>query len=370
MPLESASGGKPLAFFTDQMGVKDRPVMPMLHPFLGCPAMDGRDPNRGKFQNYYAAAHRLFARVERPAAQIAVLPWDWDLVKDHPDWARQSRRFIRENVAAGLKTVVFSESDPETAMYEPGIILFRTSLVGRKVRPHEQAMPAWALGEPNLKMADLTLREFRARPSVGFCGASYRNNFRQPNWFRRTFRPWRCRYERVYPRKPGLRGHIIDLLRASAAVDTKILERDGFFGGCWKDGKFNMEAFPMVRQEYVHNLLGSDYALCARGGGNFSYRFYDALQLGCIPLFINTDCVLPWAEYISWRSLCVWVELAEVDRVCEILLSHHTGLDRRKFEDRQRQCRAVWEKHLSPEGFFATLRGWLADHGHCRQVCK
>jgi hypothetical protein len=368
MVLESAANIRPLAFFTDQLGLNHQPFVPMLHPFLGYPEVDRRDP--AKYQSYYGAAKKLFARVGRDAAKIAVFPWDWHMAGEDPALARLARRFIRENAAAGLKTLLFSVSDPETSLHEENTILFCTSLLGRKLRPHEHALPAWGLFEENLSMENLPARKFNPKPSVGFCGASYRAGFREPNWFRRTFRPRRCQYERVFPRRPGLRAHLIDQLRAMPGLEAKIIERKSFFAGAVQNGRFNFESHAVTRREYVENLLASDYALCVRGGGNFSFRLYEALQLGRIPLFINTDCVLPWPDYIPWRKLCAWVEQAQLDQLQDILLSHHRAMGPAEFEERQRQCRAVWEKYLSPLGFFTTLRAWLGEHARGRQGVK
>jgi hypothetical protein len=360
----------PLPFFTDQPGDRDEPVVTMLRPFVDCPEREGLGPNSAQFNRFFAAARLLFARVDRSAADIAVLPWDWDRAAESPARLRQARRFIRENAAAGLRTLIFSLSDTETAARESHAILFRTSLVGRKVQANEFAMPAWAVHVADISMENLPLRPYESAPTVGFCGASYRTTFREPNWFRRTFRGWRCRYERVYPKRPGLRAHILDRLRAAPGLKTNIVEREGFVGGAARNGALNMDAYPAVRQQYVENLLACDYALCARGGGNFSFRLYEALQLGRIPLFINTDCVLPWPEDIAWRKLCVWVEQAELDHLEEILLAYHAALSPPEFADRQRQCRAVWEDYLSPLGFFTTLRTWLKERGYCRNDLK
>ena len=47
------------------------------------------------------------------------------------------------------------------------------------------------------------------------------------------------------------------------------------------------------RFEYWNNMLSAPFTLCVRGNGNFSVRFYETLALGRIPVFYNSDCVLP-----------------------------------------------------------------------------
>ena len=58
-----------------------------------------------------------------------------------------------------------------------------------------------------------------------------------------------------------------------------------------------------LRFEFIRNILSSDYTLCFRGSGNYSLRFYETLCLGRIPLFINTDCKLPFEDEINWRDM-------------------------------------------------------------------
>jgi hypothetical protein len=102
-------------------------------------------------------------------------------------------------------------------------------------------------------------------------------------------------------------------------------------------------------------MLESDYVLCARGNGNFSYRLYETLCMGRIPVFIDTDCVLPLDFDIDWRDYCVWVDEAEIEQIGDQVLEFHESLDESEFEERQRACRRLWETHISPQGFFANF---------------
>lgn len=110
-----------------------------------------------------------------------------------------------------------------------------------------------------------------------------------------------------------------------------------------------------ARREFVRNLRESDYGLCVRGSGNFSFRFYETLCMGRIPVFVDTDCVLPLDFDIEWRDYCVWVEADDVGRIGDRILEFHESLGEAEFEERQHACRRLWETHLSPEGFFASF---------------
>jgi hypothetical protein len=103
-------------------------------------------------------------------------------------------------------------------------------------------------------------------------------------------------------------------------------------------------------------MIASDYVLCARGTGNYSYRLYEALSLGRIPVFVDTDCVLPYDFAIDWPSYGVWIDRRSVKHIGERVAEFHAGLSDEGFMELQRRCRLLWEEYLSPLGFFSKFR--------------
>jgi hypothetical protein len=137
-------------------------------------------------------------------------------------------------------------------------------------------------------------------------------------------------------------------------VRSNFILRNGWFNGAFV-GDFNMARLQRSRAEYLENMLGSDYILCARGYGNCSIRLYETLCCGRIPVFINTDCVLPYEGWVDWKRYCVWVEEEELPRVADIVADFHERLSPDEFLDLQRSCRRLWEDWLSPHGFFKNF---------------
>jgi hypothetical protein len=136
-------------------------------------------------------------------------------------------------------------------------------------------------------------------------------------------------------------------------VDTNIVLRDAFWAGMTASSQ--PDDVHRVRREYVQNIADSDYVLCARGAGNFSYRLYETLSCGRIPVFIDTDCVLPLESLIDWKQYCVWVDEWDLSRIGDRVAGFHASLTPAEFVERQRACRRLWETHLAPQGFFAHL---------------
>ena len=109
-------------------------------------------------------------------------------------------------------------------------------------------------------------------------------------------------------------------------------------------------------------MIESDYALAARGSetwgpsaGNFSYRLYEILSCGRPPLFVNTDCVLPYDGEIDWTEFTVWIEERELESIANRLVEFHAVLDDDAYAELQHRCRQVWIDYLSPHGFFRHL---------------
>jgi hypothetical protein len=88
-----------------------------------------------------------------------------------------------------------------------------------------------------------------------------------------------------------------------------------------------------------------------RGGGNYSVRFYETLCLGRIPIFINTDCLLPFQDEINYKSIFPWIELDDLQHAAEIVKNFHSRLSDDDFIKLQRTCRKLWIEHMTPDGF-------------------
>ena len=57
-----------------------------------------------------------------------------------------------------------------------------------------------------------------------------------------------------------------------------------------------------ARGQYIDNILKSDLSLAVRGDANISCRFYEILSLGRVPLFVDTDCVLPMENVVDYKN--------------------------------------------------------------------
>jgi hypothetical protein len=89
----------------------------------------------------------------------------------------------------------------------------------------------------------------------------------------------------------------------------------------------------------------SIFSLCPRGYGSTSYRLYESIQLGSIPVYVSDRQLLPWSDEINWEDFCILVGPQEIDGLHERLMSM-TGSRVRKMQE---SLSGVWEKHFSIE---------------------
>lgn len=238
------------------------------------------------------------------------------------------------------KPVVFFQDSDNAAPREPGYgVVYADSIYASQMTPAERALPAFA-DDLAREVGGLTVREKQQRPSVGFCG------FVGSAWKRALFR-LQGRGEKVVGL--ALRNRALRLLERSQRVDANFVRRTAFWGGAI--GRLrgpDWEAKQRVREEYLANITDSDYTLCLRGAGNFSYRLYETLALGRVPLFVNTDCALPFPDQIDWPRHVVWVEEAELATIGDRLAEFHAALSPEEFAELQRSNRRIWEEYLRP----------------------
>jgi len=291
-------------------------------------------------------------------AQIAALPFDGrEIVGPTPQAStiELAQRFVDLARGTGLRTLVVVNHDSIVSLPISGpMIVLRVSLDRRTRASWEFALPAWHENIVDTHLGGrLPLREYRSRPVVSFCGIAARSN--PPLKRRVKFVAMRVLKTLGYqwPHNDGiyLRQLAMSHLNASRRVETSFIVRDAYFGGVELDPTVKAR----VRAEYIQNILDSDYVLCVRGWGNFSFRFFEAMSLGRTPVLVDTDCVLPFDFFHDYKKFCVIVPENEVHHVDQRVSEFHASFDSRSYRLHQELVRSFWVEWLSAEGFFRHL---------------
>jgi|688.fasta_scaffold58393_3 hypothetical protein len=212
------------------------------------------------------------------------------------------------------KILLFYNDDNDKIFNFENSIIFRTSLY-RTIKPKNYfSVPAFC---NDLKLE--TSHYFRNKtvvPTIGFCGA----------------------ITHEYRRK------IIDSIKDSEKLVSNFIIRNDFWGGkIWDDS---------IRIEYIQNSLMSDFIICVRGAGNFSYRFYETLCLGRIPIVLDTDISLPFESYLNYDFI-LKIKTSDLSNLESIILNYWQNIE--DYLLLQKQIISFWENHLSPLGFIKTL---------------
>lgn len=76
-----------------------------------------------------------------------------------------------------------------------------------------------------------------------------------------------------------------------------------------------------IKFNYI--MSNSIFSLCPRGFGPTSFRLYESIQMGCIPVYIadKNEHFLPFSEIIDWQKLCIIVNKKDLKNLDNVLLS-------------------------------------------------
>ena len=110
-----------------------------------------------------------------------------------------------------------------------------------------------------------------------------------------------------------------------------------------------------IRREYVENLRECDIALCVRGDANASQRFYEALSASRIPLFLDTDCVLPLEEVISYDDFMIRVPSREIADIAHRAQTWGVEGAATSFLEKGKKARQAFETHLRLDRYFTLV---------------
>ncbi len=255
------------------------------------------------------------------------------------------------------KIILFYYFDPVKKIDVPNVIVFRTSLLQNTKEANEFAMPAYVKDLRKQKVLsenELWLQKTEI-PSVGFRGQSA---------------PLKLPVKLAFKRK------VNDLLKL-AGINKQFnlhynfgyLARRDTIVACLKNKNIKTDVTLTTLEQswdpingkmpFVNNVFQNQYNICVSGHGNYSFRLYEIMSAGRIPVFVNTNCVLPFEEFIDWKKHVVWIEEKEANKADEYILDFHQSIHPDDFLQLQKNNRKLWEQYLCKEGFFKSLHQYF-----------
>jgi len=77
---------------------------------------------------------------------------------------------------------------------------------------------------------------------------------------------------------------------------------------------------PKHKEDTFKNITErSIFTLCPRGDGPTSFRMYEAMQLGSIPVYVYDVKWIPYEKELNWIDLCIFVNENEIPHIKDIL---------------------------------------------------
>lgn len=203
---------------------------------------------------------------------------------------------------------------------------------------------------------EIFIRQKEEKPTVGFCGHA---SYSIPKFFYEKLKLTQVNLNRIYNKD-----FYLEPLFASAFERLKILKSiarskdinaNFVFREKYRAGAVTEQERRKTTLEYYNNIIESDYVVCLRGSGNFSVRFFETLMMGRIPIFINTDCLLPLEDEINWKNHVVWLEWKDRTNIAEIISNFHKNITREKFIRIQKENRKIWKSNLTIENYLRYI---------------
>lgn len=328
----------------------DLPHLALLYPNFGKADRAGR--NLFVEKAYDCFSEPIVQVVDDPAAA------DIMLIPHHFPQVRDDRAYVNDvaTLAArhNKKIVAVNYGDAPCAVDLPNSVAFISSAYRYALRPNERMMPAYA--EDLHGPGPFAPRPKGERPVVGFCGWSDFKNWKNAlgTWTGNALvraRACLAGDERILSERKGLsfRREALAVLGAEPGIETNFLIRKSY------SGHAQTISLPpeQARREYVDNMRDCDLALVVKGDGNYSYRFYEALSLGRIPLFVDTETPLPLENEIDYDEFLLTVRRAELPWIGVVARDWWRGSTAAEVERRQLAARQAYTDYLRPDRFFA-----------------
>lgn len=251
---------------------------------------------------------------------FAILPYKYE------DTA-QTQQLVKEANESSKKILVFYNDDDEGPLNlspEQGYV-FRTSLNAHDREINELAFPAFV---GDFYHESFLITDLEKQKTIGFCGQAL----------------------------TPLRRKVIQKLRKQNTLKTDFILRHGF----WAPEIPKEQA----RKDFLDNMKNNLFNVCIRGAGNFSYRLYETLMMGRIPLIINSNQVFPFDKLLNYNDFSIVIQEDEITNIDSIInewfLKNQNNLSQIQIHNRN-----IWEKYMSPEGWVKQFRNEINSINKC-----
>lgn len=342
---------KKISVYIGEMVPNKQTDLPVLHSLFNSSV-------RRRNELFFRAATQcitedVFEVVSDPShADYFLLPYNYHMSLKYPGYFD---RFAASAHDWNKQMIIFEYSDFHESIPVDNAIVFRTSLYRHTKKNNEYIVPPFV---EDLGKEGILIRKKSDKPTISFCGwanystksshlKSFLYNVWLDFWTTTTHRP----YLRAYKKGLYFRAMAIKKLLKSPLIRTSFIIRKSYSGH-----RKTIEIDPQrARDEYVQNIRDSDFVLAIKGDGNYSQRFYEAMSLGRIPLFVDTDCVLPAESQIEYSDFIFRINFDDLSEIDRKISDFYQNITNEEFERMQLAARKVFEQHLRGDAFIKYI---------------
>ena len=105
---------------------------------------------------------------------------------------------------------------------------------------------------------------------------------------------------------------------------------------------------------FLEYLQKSTFSLCPRGYGISSFRLYETLEVGSIPIYIVEDELdhwLPFSDKVNWNKLALLLKESDIERIPEIIDS----ITRNEIEERRLYIKETYPQFFTMNGCSSSI---------------
>lgn len=285
-------------------------------------------------------------------ADLVLLPQPITVLTEAFDIYQKKIRHVAETY--GKPVAVFVGGDFSHLVNVAEFVVFKGTQYRRFLKENEIIIPAFC-EDLGATQGVIYRKKKSLKPVVSFCGwAGFDTSRLYLKYFLRTLvvevQKWIYLDPTLEIFKRGLyfRRKALSVLSASNLIETRFIIRKSFSGHAKTIQLSPAEA----RQEYVANMIESDFVLAPKGDANYSVRFFEALSLGRIPIVIDTETCLPLENVIDYSKCILRVSYKDMNKLPEIISDFYNTLTDQQFIEMQHEARRVYETYLRYDSFF------------------
>ena len=101
----------------------------------------------------------------------------------------------------------------------------------------------------------------------------------------------------------------------------------------------------------------SIFTLCPRGNGPTSFRMYEAMQLGSIPVYVYDVKWVPYEKDINWLDICVFVHEHEIPHIKEML----ENISEERIDFMRSRIKEIYDEWFSLDGMCDKISNHLQN---------